>query len=339
MKSIRHSPNRARHAYAWCFCGVVLAGCSNQPTGVDAFQVDATASAQRATGVALATRPTESLNRESDRPPAILNGQTIAWDELRPRLLEVSGGQVLEEIVLERMLRQELQAAKIIIDEATIALEEQVALEALSTDPTRAAQLLAALRDAQALGPARWSALLWRNAALRALAKREITLTEDIIRQAFDTTHGPRRVGRLIVVPDIASAQKVRSRLDAGEPFSEVAAQLSIDSSAARGGLLAPIARLDPSFPSAFREVLFTIKPGENSAAVLLENGYAIVQLREEIPGDGANPATTRADDERAARRAQERVEMDRIARTLLRKAKPTIFDDALSDSWHRRAR
>ncbi len=334
--NLTHEPwTRLIHCCALFFCATILVACSSQSTGLDGFHAEPTTPPQPATSVVSPVKPI----RPSDRPPAIFNGEVISWDEMQPRLLEVSGGQVVEEIVLERLLRQELQAAKITIDEAAIAREEKAAVEALSTDPTRAAQLLKALRNAQALGPARWAALLWRNAALRALAKREITLTEDTVRQAYDTAHGPRRVGRLIVVSDIASAEKVRTRLNAGEPFSEVAAQLSIDSSASRGGLLAPIARLDPSFPPAFREVLFTIKPGENSAAVLLENGYAIVQLREEIPGDGANPATTRAEDERAARRAQERVEMDRLARTLLRKARPTIFDDSLSDSWNRRPR
>lgn len=318
-----------------CLCAVVLVGCSTEPRGLDSFPSDTKPNPRSVVVASPAAKPIST----NDRPPAIFNGDVIEWEEMQPRLYEVSGGQVIEEIVLERLLRQELRLADITVDEAAIALEEKTALEALSTDSARATQLLTALRNAQSLGPTRWAALLWRNAALRALAKREITITNDTIRQAYDTAHGPRRIARLIVVSDIATAEKVRTRLNAGEPFSEVAAKLSIDSSAERGGLLAPIARLDPSFPPAFREVLFTIKPGENSAAILLENGYAIVQLSEEIPGDGANPATTRAEDERSARRAQERVEMDRLARTLLRKARPTIFDDSLSDSWNRRPR
>lgn len=287
----------------------------------------------------LLAAPTLAAPQANDRPPAMFAGQAIAWSELRSRVFELSGGPVLEEIVLERSLQSELAKAAITIDAEAIAREERVALEALSTDPARAAQLLAALRKAQSLGPTRWQALLWRNAALRALAKVTITLTEENIRQSFDAAHGPTRIGRLIVVPDIAAAERARSRLQAGESFAEVAAQVSIDSSAARGGLLAPIARMDPSFPSAFREVLFTLAPGEVSAAVLLDNGYAIVQLREERPGDGVDPSTTRTEDERLARRVLERVEMDRIARVLLSKAKPTVFDDALLDSWQRQSR
>jgi hypothetical protein len=72
---------------------------------------------------------------------------------------------------------------------------------------------------------------------------------------------------------------------------------------------------------------------------VLLEGGYAIVEVRSEVPADGSDPLATRAVDERAARRALERVEMDRLARMLLRRSKPTVFDDALQESWRMRPR
>ncbi len=316
-------------------CLAPLANCSNDQQTLVQFPAQPHTSATLAPNAAPASAP--SVKR-ADLPAAIFNDETISWEEIRPRILEMSGGQVLEELMLESVLRKKLESRKLIIDEAALALEEKAAVEALSSDPERAAQLLAALRDTQSLGSNRWTALLWRNAALRALAREEVTVTADTIRQAFDTAHGPRRIGRLIVVPDIAAAEAARSRLAAGETFQEVAAKLSIDSSAARGGLLPPIARLDPSFPPAFREALFRLDKGEVSSAILLDNGYAIVELREEIPGDGTDPAMSRAEDERAARRAQERIEMDRIARSLLRSANPTVFDDALLDSWRRRS-
>lgn len=285
------------------------------------------------------TRLANTTIPAAERPVAILGGQPISWEEVRPRLVEMAGAIILEEIVVERMLRQELARAEISIDDAAIAQEEQSALEALSPDSARAAQLLETLRDAQALGKARWAALLWRNAALRALARRDVRMTEEHVREAFDIAHGPHRIARLIVVADIAAASDARARIAAGESFAEVAARLSTDSSAQRGGMLAPIAKLDPSFPPAFREVLFALKQDEISQAVLLDNGYAIVQLCRELPSDGADPAATRSECERIARRAQERIEMDRIARLLARKATPTLFDDAMAESWQRQLR
>ncbi len=269
-----------------------------------------------------------------DRPAAIVDGQSVTWAQLQPRLAEAAGGQILDEVILERALERDLARSSIVVTADALAAEESAALEALDGDPLRAEQLLASLRGAQGLGSERWKALLYRNAALRALARRDSTISEENIRQAYDTLHGPRRVCRLIVVADLPAAEKAKGRLASGESFADVAALASIDSSAARGGLLAPIAREDPSYPPAFREALFALAPGARSELILLENGYAIVELREELKGDGADPAASRTECERVARRAQERVEMDRIARALVRSAKATIFDPHLEGSW-----
>ncbi len=281
------------------------------------------------------SRSTASDGAEArDRPAAIVDGQSVSWRQLQPRLAEIAGGQILDEVILERALERELARSSLVITAEALAAEEAAALEALGGDPSRAEQLLASLRAAQGLGNERWKALLFRNAALRALARRDSTISEENIRQAYDTLHGPRRVCRLIVVADLPAAERVKSRLASGETFADVAALASIDSSASRGGLLAPIAREDPSYPPAFREALFALAPGARSELILLENGYAIVELREELKGDGADPAASRAECERVARRAQERVEMDRIARALVRSAKTTIFDAHLEGSW-----
>jgi len=301
------------------------------------------ASTQQSTELrSVSTEPTSTAISSADasaRPAAMLAGEGIAWEELRARLLESAGGQALEELVLEAALRSELRAQGLVVDDAAVERESQIALDALAPDPARAAQLLQALRDAQSLGPVRWRALLWRNAALRALAQREVRLSEEAVRQAFDAAHGVRRVCRIIVVPDMPSAERVQGRLAAGDPFGEIAFVESNDASAARGGLLPPISKSDPSFPASFREVLFATEIGGRSHPVLLEGGYAILEVRSEVPSDGSDPVATRAADERAARRALERVEMDRLARMLLRRSKPTIFDDALQESWRMRPR
>lgn len=285
------------------------------------------------------TAPTAPATDGSARPAAMLGGEAISWEDLRARLLESAGGQALEELVLEAALRGELRAQGLVIDEEAVERESQIAVDALAPDPARAAQLLAALRDAQSLWPVRWRALLWRNAALRALAQRDVRLSDEAVRQAFDAAHGVRRVCRIMIIPDMTSAERVQRRLEAGEPFGEIAFLESSDASAARGGLLPPVSRSDPSFPAAFREVLFTTDVGARSHPVLLEGRYAIVEVRSEVPADGSDPLATRAVDERAARRALERVEMDRLARMLLRRSKPTVFDDALQESWRMRPR
>lgn len=105
-----------------CLCAAVLVGCSTEPKGLDSFPSDLKPNPRSVVVASPSAKPIST----NDRPPAIFNGDVIAWEEMQPRLYEVSGGQVIEEIVLERLLRQELRLADIVIDEAAIALEEKL---------------------------------------------------------------------------------------------------------------------------------------------------------------------------------------------------------------------
>ena len=55
---------------------------------------------------------------------------------------------------------------------------------------------------------------------------------------AHDAAHGAKRGARVIAVPDLRAAQAVADRLAKGERFEDLAAELSTDPSAARGGLV-----------------------------------------------------------------------------------------------------
>lgn len=268
--------------------------------------------------------------------PAMWRNDTVRAEELEVRAMEAAGALALEEMLIERALRTELARRELVVDDAAVAAEETMAREALSPDPTRAAQLLEALRASQGLGAVRWRSLLWRNAALRMLARNQSSIGDAEIATAHDLAHGPRRAARIIVLPDLAAVQSALDRLAAGEPFPDVASALSTDSSKDRGGLVSPITRLDPTWPATVREALWALNAGTNSAPVLIDDGYVIVRCEREIPGDGVTPEAARAESERTARLAVDRIEMDRIVREIVRGLDPTIFDRTLEESWRR---
>ena len=121
--------------------------------------------------------------------------------------------------------------------------------------------------------------------------------------------------------------------------------EVSTDASASRGGLLAPMSRLDPSYPAAIRQAVWALDgAGELSDPIMLTNGYAIVQLVREIEAAreadaDAPPGANRAELERLVRLSQERILMDQLARRLMAGVSVTIFDDSLQDSWQRARR
>lgn len=271
---------------------------------------------------------------------AICDKDSITWQELQPVLAERAGAAALEEVLLDKRVRAAAQDRGIVVTDEMMKREEDSLRAQLAPDGARAEQLLDEVRARQGLGPRRWQALLWRNAALRAMVARDVEVRPEQVTAQVDAVYGPKRRARVIAVPDMRAAQKAIERLKAGEAFGDVAAEVSTDASAARGGLIAPVSRLDPAYPASFREALWSIAGvGEVSSPVLSSNGLVLVRFEGEEPAAAQPPADARAAAERAVRFAQERARMEELARDLVRGAKPTIFDDGLADSWQRSGR
>ena len=72
-------------------------------------------------------------------------------------------------------------------------------------------------------------------------------------------------------------AEEIRKRLAAGEPFPQLASDLSDSPSKANGGLIGPINRTDLS-PELLKEIE-ALKPGELTRVLRTSRGYQIVKL------------------------------------------------------------
>lgn len=268
---------------------------------------------------------------------AVWQQDSVSWEELRPILTERAGAAALEEALLDKRVRAAVAERAIVVTDDMLRSEEAALRAQLAPEADRADRLLDEVRARQGLGPRRWSALLWRNAALRAMVARDVTVLPQQVDAALDAAHGPKRKARVIAVPDMRTAQKVTARLTAGEAFGDIATEVSSDASAARGGLISPVSKLDPSFPAAFREALWALAaPGTCSPPVLSSNGFVIVRYEGDVPAADNVPADARAAAERAVRYVQERGRMEELARAMVRSAQPTIFDDSLADAWRR---
>jgi parvulin-like peptidyl-prolyl isomerase len=273
----------------------------------------------------------------AERPPVVWRGEVIEWRELRPMLAERAGAVVLEEALLDRQVDRLLSEQRLQLDQAAVDQERARILEALSPEPDRAERLLRELRAVQGLGALRWQALLRRNAGLRQLVQPDVQVTSEAVAAAMDAAHGPRRRCRVIALPDLKACAEARAELDAGASFGEVAAARSTDASAARGGLVNPVSRLDPSWPSSFRQALWDLEKDQVSPPVLVEGGYVLIRLEEELAASPVDPAASRAAAEREVRRGQERVLMETLV-TGLRQAQREVMitDPSLRDAWSR---
>ena len=288
------------------------------------------------------------------RSPVILDGEAIGWDTLQPRLAEASGAEVVEEVALDRLVAAECRRRNVTITGTDIDAERTLLIGALTDvqrgdlPPDQIEQLVARLRAQRGLGPQRWNALLRRNAMLRALVAPQVTVSDEAIERMHERLYGPDYPVRLIVTPTAIEASEAIRRIKAGEPFGVVAAQVSTDPSADRGGIIDPINMADPTWPQAVRATVRQLAgAGQYGVAggvavvsdpILLDSGYAVIWL-ERTPDPKSVPtiSSVRTDLERLVRLEQERLYMQREARRLLGAASITVLDPSLE--WARQSR
>lgn len=303
----------------------ILAGCAG-PSNPQK-------SKSQAPSPAIETRPTPPIaywRLPQDRG----RGTSIQFQDIEPIVVEIAGRRALQEAVLDEVLDRELRTERIRVTDDAIQTELTILLNALDMDEERAQRLLLEIRRREGLGPYRFAALLRRNASLRALIQNDVVMRPEAVRAAWDAIHGPRRIARVFVADDLNACNTALERFEEGVPFAEIAAQSSTDPSASTGGLIDPVSRLDPSWPTVFRDAVWSLSLDEISSPILVDGEYVLAQFIEEIPGDGIDFETGQSEAEVIVRRAQERLLMDATAQRLLDSTQVDIINSDLRNAW-----
>lgn len=264
------------------------------------------------------------------RPVALANGEAIMPSDLETRLRERAGVEVLEEIVLETALREVLRERGMQVTQAQCTAEESLFLELLGGDGS--AVVVSEFRSRRGLGEVRWKALLWRNAALRALTAPDVRVPEGAVEQLHAIRHGERRVVRLIAVRTPEELSGVRDALEAGDRFESVALAMSIDPSASLGGLIGPVSRADPALPAALREAVSSLDTGAMTQPILLPGSIVLARVERVLPPDGTALDQVREALSREALLRAQRSAMDAMAARLRAGSRVTVIDPTLSE-------
>lgn len=279
-----------------------------------------------------ATVPIDAVPNSAtlSKPLALRGGERISMDQVEVTLLEMAGGAAIREVVLNNAVDREAARRGMALNEATLDRERSAMREMLSPTADRSELLLREIRLRDGLGPARFGAMLRRSALLRAMIQKDVALSEEIVRAVWDAAHGPRRSSRILAVDDLAQATAALDRMNRGEAFADVAIEVSLDPSAPQGGLMPPVSRHDPAWPEAFRRAVFEVPLGSISPPIAIDGRFLLLQALTDEPASGRTFEEGRAEAERSARLAQERVLMNRLARQLLGAESTTVLDPAV---------
>lgn len=283
-----------------------------------------------------------SLVRESEAA-VVIDGSTIPWSALRGALAELGGAVVLEELALDRALDREAARRGISAGEAEIAAEERALLDELEVAAgTNRMEVLEGVRRSRGLGPARYEALLRRNALLRAMVRDEAVPSAAEVELSRRLAFGETRRVRLFVAGSESAASGMRQAV-AGAPveqrswvFADRAVAGSEHPSAARGGLIERFHPEDPAYPGLLGNAARQLEPGGVTTVLATASGFAVVLVEQINPGREAT-AEEMARVERRVRQRKERLAMESLARELINRSRVSPVDPDLARAWQGR--
>lgn len=243
---------------------------------------------------------------QPDAPAALVDGRSVSWGDLQPALAEAAGALVLGEVVLDTALEARASAAGIVITPDAIERERSLLLASMTPaggSADDAVRALARVRAERGLGPVRYAALLRRTALLRALVAPTISVSPEVLDEAFAIRYGEQVLVRMIVTasereasdalqavgadrdpptgavpggeaPGVQTPESDAQRREGGSlramRFASVAAKVSTDASRSSGGLLEPFSPRDTRYPAALRALVARLSVGEIGGPIAL---------------------------------------------------------------------
>jgi len=227
-------------------------------------------------------------------PLAIVNGHQVTEAELWWYMSQMAGGELLDDLILSRLVAAEAEAQGIKVGEPEVdaAVDEARAAHGGEHDFARWLQ-----ESGRTLKGLRME--LQQNLLIDKLLVQRMGLTDEGIREYYDThpdefTEPARVLLSDIVTLTLDDAFTARERLAAGAEFASVAREMSQDPTAAEGGDRGWITP-DDVLCDNVAEVIFAMSTGQISDPVDCGDHYHVFLARETeparlIPFDEARP-------------------------------------------------
>lgn len=247
-----------------------------------------------------------------DRIIARINGEPVTMGELMKPLLESHGLQILTGIVQLDILKQDARRDHVTITADDVRKERELTLgkmfkdaDAKEQDQLDAAEakgdkataqklrkqisddreaLLTQYLDNQHFSRAEFDLKMEINTYLRKAAERGLAgkITDAMVEKEFGVEYGETADIRYIELANMQEVADVRQRLKNGEDFGAVAEQMSHDArTAPLKGSMPGISRQTPGLPETFKEMAFSLQPGQVSDTLNLNGYYFILKLEQ----------------------------------------------------------
>ncbi|RLT11195.1 MAG: peptidylprolyl isomerase [Planctomycetota bacterium] len=211
---------------------------------------------------------------------ARVNAEPISYEALAKECVERYGKEVLENMISRLIIQQECAERGVVVSEAEVT---QQVIEISKKFGLAVDQYYKLLEAERGLSPTQYQRdIIWPMLALRKLAGKEVTITREMMQQAYEDNYGPRVKARMIVCDKQRRAQEVWDKAKAKpEDFDALARDYSVETnSRALGGVIPPI-RKNTGAHENLRKAAFAMKePGEISGILQIgPSQFAILKF------------------------------------------------------------
>lgn len=192
------------------------------------------------------------------------NAGNITKDEFYTQMKDMAGQAVLQQMVYEKVLSEKYEVSDKELDEKVAEFKEQYG---------EAFFLQSGFESEEA----------FKQDYLKLNLLLEKAISSDIkdedVKKYYEEEYRPDIRARHILVEDEETAKEVKSKLDAGEKFEDLAKEYSTDGTAEKGGDLdwfGPGAMVPP-----FEEAAYALEVNEISDPVQTQHGFHIIQVTD----------------------------------------------------------
>jgi parvulin-like peptidyl-prolyl isomerase len=220
---------------------------------------------------------------------ALVNNVPITREELARELIARKGRQFLELLINRRIIEQ--AAAKAGVTATDQEVEEELAEVIRSLKLKNAAEFESTVLKQRNTTLYEYKEDVLRPAILmRKMAEKRVQVTEEDLHKAFEANYGEKVQCRIILVPKsdgLGVALKIYDKLK-GKGLEDFIREASQQPSqlAATGGRIRPINR--HSAVPELERAAFSLRDGEMSEIIEVQEGYVILFREKLIPADSS---------------------------------------------------
>lgn len=228
------------------------------------------------------TAAAPAANAESLQIMAVVNGEQITRQTLAKECLRRFGKEILETMVNKQIIFQACKQRGVSITEKEVDEEINQIAKKFGLSVDRWLELLETERD---VDPRQYRTdIIWPMLALRKLAAKQVTVTQEDLQQAFESEYGPKVKARLISVSSQQKADQLQALAQANpDNFPQLAKEHSEDKATASAyGVIPPIRKHmgDPNL----EQIAFSLKESQISPVIQVGNQYLILKCEQQIP-------------------------------------------------------